>query len=91
MKAQCLARLGIYIKYLSHLVVCIVHTFQAFDNTFLNCMCCGCSCSTVFYGQYRCTGAGADETGRVGWSHELTTQEAEPFMSHDFIDGDDWL
>lgn len=54
-------------------------------------MFCGCLCSTVFYGQFRCTGDGADESGRVGWSHELTTQEAEPFMSHDFIDGDDWL
>lgn len=68
-----------------------VHILVLWRHFFWNCVRCGCSCSTVFYGQFQCTGDGADETSRVAWSHELTTQEAEPFMSHDFIDGDDWL
>ncbi|KAF5753026.1 Pectin lyase-like superfamily protein isoform 1 [Tripterygium wilfordii] len=46
---------------------------------------------TVFYGQYKCMGPGADKTGRVPWSRELTEEEAEPFISNSFIDGDQWL
>lgn len=48
-------------------------------------------CRTVFYGQYKCSGPGADHGVRVSWSRELTTQEAQPFISYDFIDGDEWL
>ncbi|KAK6151855.1 hypothetical protein DH2020_014490 [Rehmannia glutinosa] len=32
---------------------------------------------TVFYGQYKCTGAGASFAGRVSWSRELTDEEME--------------
>ncbi|XP_068639692.1 probable pectinesterase 53 [Aristolochia californica] len=46
---------------------------------------------TVFYGQYRCTGPGADFAGRVSWSRELTSQEARPFLSLNYIDGYEWL
>ncbi|EEF30860.1 Pectinesterase-2 precursor, putative [Ricinus communis] len=46
---------------------------------------------TVFYGQYKCSGPGAQFGGRVSWSRELTEQEAKPFVSIDFIDGQDWL
>ncbi|CAO2830541.1 unnamed protein product [Amaranthus hypochondriacus] len=46
---------------------------------------------TVFYGQYKCTGPGAEFGGRVSWAKELTKEEAQPFISTDFIDGDDWL
>ncbi|KAG9442929.1 hypothetical protein H6P81_018783 [Aristolochia fimbriata] len=46
---------------------------------------------TVFYGQYRCTGPGADFAGRVSWSRELTSQEARPFLSLNFIDGYEWI
>ncbi|PON99512.1 Pectinesterase, Tyr active site [Trema orientale] len=46
---------------------------------------------TVFYGQYKCTGPGAEYGGRVPWSRELTPQEAEPFISVDFINGYEWL
>ncbi|KAI8018075.1 putative pectinesterase 53 [Camellia lanceoleosa] len=46
---------------------------------------------TVFYGQYKCMGPGADFEGRVSWSRELTLQEAKPFISLNFIDGYDWL
>lgn len=47
--------------------------------------------SKVFFGQYKCTGPGADESKRVGWSHELTDTQAGAFQSLDFIDGASWL
>lgn len=46
---------------------------------------------TVFYGQYDCTGPGASMKGRVAWSHELTAEQAAPFMSLSFIDGEEWV
>ncbi|KAG9449396.1 hypothetical protein H6P81_009361 [Aristolochia fimbriata] len=46
---------------------------------------------TVFYGQYKCTGPGANYAGRVSWSRELTDQEAKPFISLSFIDGTEWI
>ncbi|KAL1808857.1 probable pectinesterase 53 [Daucus carota subsp. sativus] len=46
---------------------------------------------TVFYGQYKCSGAGANFAGRVSWSRELTDQEAKPFISLSFIDGSEWI
>lgn len=46
---------------------------------------------TVFYGQYKCWGAGADFGGRVSWSRELTAEEVEPFISPSFIDANEWL
>uniref|UniRef100_A0A6M2EK10 Pectinesterase n=1 Tax=Populus davidiana TaxID=266767 RepID=A0A6M2EK10_9ROSI len=46
---------------------------------------------TVFFGQYKCSGPGADFGGRVAWSRELTDQQAKPFISIGFIDGHEWL
>ncbi|XP_024370104.1 probable pectinesterase 53 [Physcomitrium patens] len=46
---------------------------------------------TVLYGQYQCSGPGASESGRVGWSHELTAGQAIAFSSVSFIDGNQWL
>ncbi|XP_073289750.1 probable pectinesterase 53 isoform X2 [Primulina huaijiensis] len=46
---------------------------------------------TVFYGQYKCSGAGASHAGRVSWSRELTDEEAKPFISLTFIDGSEWV
>ncbi|XP_026453438.1 probable pectinesterase 53 [Papaver somniferum] len=46
---------------------------------------------TVFFGQYKCYGPGADYGSRVAWSRELTEQEAEPFLSISFIDGHQWI
>ncbi|WZZ31062.1 hypothetical protein YC2023_014463 [Brassica napus] len=43
--------------------------------------------TTVFYGQYKCTGEGANYAGRVAWAKELTDEEAKPFISLTFIDG----
>eukprot|EP00253_Pinus_taeda_P026638 PITA_26638 len=46
---------------------------------------------TVFYGEYQCYGPGANMTGRVPWSHNLTEAEAAPFLNKSFINGDQWL
>jgi len=48
-------------------------------------------CSTVVFGQYKCSGPGAKQAGRVPWSHELTDMEAHPFLSLSFVDGDEWV
>ncbi|MCO5610665.1 hypothetical protein L7F22_064905 [Adiantum nelumboides] len=46
---------------------------------------------TVYYGQYKCSGPGANQNGRVAWAHELSDAEAAPFQSLNFIDGASWL
>lgn len=45
----------------------------------------------VYYGQYKCTGVGANTEGRVNWSKDLTDEEAAPFLTWDFVDGHDWI
>ncbi|XP_020099220.1 probable pectinesterase 53 [Ananas comosus] len=47
--------------------------------------------TTVFYGQYKCIGPGANFAGRVSWARELTDEEAKPFISMSFIDGSEWI
>ncbi|XP_024372006.1 probable pectinesterase 53 [Physcomitrium patens] len=47
--------------------------------------------ATVYYGQYKCTGPGANQAGRVAWSHELTDLEVVPFLSLSFVDGEAWV
>ena len=42
---------------------------------------------TVYYGQFRCYGPGANATGRASWSKELTMHDALPFIELSFIDG----
>ncbi|KAL6006061.1 putative pectinesterase 53 [Asimina triloba] len=46
---------------------------------------------TVFYGQYKCSGQGASFAGRVSWAKELTDEEAKPFISLSFVDGNEWI
>eukprot|EP01018_Ginkgo_biloba_P020334 Gb_41518 [translate_table: standard] len=46
---------------------------------------------TVFYGEYRCTGPGANGTLRVSYSQELNQTQAAPFLNNSYIDGDQWL
>lgn len=69
--------------------------FKAGTKFDMNGRCChlyfGCGGRTVFYGQYKCTGAGAGFAGRVSWSRELTDEEAKPFISLGFIDGSEWI
>ncbi|KAL0436013.1 UNVERIFIED_CONTAM: putative pectinesterase 53 [Sesamum radiatum] len=45
----------------------------------------------VYYGEYKCSGPGANLTGRVPWARALTDQEALPFIGTYYIDGDTWL
>lgn len=46
---------------------------------------------TAFYGEYMCSGPGANANGRVAWSHQLTAAQAAPFQSVSFIDGTSWI
>ncbi|XP_065864152.1 probable pectinesterase 53 [Euphorbia lathyris] len=46
---------------------------------------------SVFYGEYKCTGPGANSTGRVAWARILTDEEALPFIGTYYVDGDTWL
>ncbi|KAL0773887.1 hypothetical protein Bca101_039038 [Brassica carinata] len=46
---------------------------------------------TVYYGEYKCYGPGADRTQRVKWSKQVSDDEATVFLSKDFIGGKDWL
>ncbi|KAH7578206.1 hypothetical protein JRO89_XS01G0353500 [Xanthoceras sorbifolium] len=45
----------------------------------------------VFYGEYKCSGPGANLTGRVPWTRILTDEEAMPFIGTYYVDGDTWL
>ncbi|XP_030478454.2 putative pectinesterase 11 [Cannabis sativa] len=47
--------------------------------------------STVYYGEYKCYGPGANRSKRVGWSRSLTSDEAASYLTKDMIGGRDWL
>ncbi|KAL5563014.1 hypothetical protein UlMin_032761 [Ulmus minor] len=47
--------------------------------------------SSVYYGEYECSGPGADRSKRVEWSQSLSSDEAAPFLTKDLIGGKDWL
>jgi len=44
---------------------------------------------TARYGEYRCTGPGADRSQRVGWSRELTDEEARKYTVRNVLGGPD--
>lgn len=46
---------------------------------------------TVYYAQYKCYGPGANTTGRVNWSKDLSDSQAAPFLTWDYIDGSQWI
>ncbi|KAL3692923.1 hypothetical protein R1sor_006574 [Riccia sorocarpa] len=46
---------------------------------------------TAYYGEYSCFGPGSNTDGRVPWSKKLTLEEAQPFMTKSFIDGESWI
>ncbi|KAI3859529.1 hypothetical protein MKX03_008289 [Papaver bracteatum] len=46
---------------------------------------------SVYYGEYKCSGPGANATGRVQWARLLSDHEAKPFIGTYYIDGDAWL
>ncbi|KAL2935022.1 putative pectinesterase 53 [Bienertia sinuspersici] len=47
--------------------------------------------SRVYYGEYKCSGPGANMIGRVSWARALTDKEAEPFLGTYYIEGDTWI
>ncbi|KAI9193980.1 hypothetical protein LWI28_002016 [Acer negundo] len=49
------------------------------------------STENLFQAEYKCHGPGAETMNRVPWSKQLTEQEAENFLSINFIDGKNWL
>ncbi|XP_052178844.1 probable pectinesterase 8 [Diospyros lotus] len=46
---------------------------------------------TVFYGEYNCTGTGANTSLRVPYAQRLNNSQASPFLNLSFIDADQWL
>ncbi|XP_059440036.1 probable pectinesterase 53 isoform X1 [Corylus avellana] len=45
----------------------------------------------VYYGEYKCSGPGANFTGRVPWARMLGDEEAKPFIGTHYVEGDSWL
>ncbi|KAG6580640.1 putative pectinesterase 15, partial [Cucurbita argyrosperma subsp. sororia] len=46
---------------------------------------------SVLFGEYECSGEGANRSLRVPYSKQLNQVEAEPYMDVSYIDGDQWL
>ncbi|XP_010276488.1 PREDICTED: probable pectinesterase 53 isoform X2 [Nelumbo nucifera] len=46
---------------------------------------------SVYYGEYKCSGPGANLTGRVRWARTLTDKEAKPFIGAYYVNGKTWL
>ncbi|CAM8926626.1 unnamed protein product [Rhodiola kirilowii] len=46
---------------------------------------------TVYYGEYKNYGRGANRSKRVTWSKRLSVKEVEPFMTKGMIGGRNWL
>ncbi|KAL8144752.1 hypothetical protein AgCh_003090 [Apium graveolens] len=45
----------------------------------------------IFYGEYMCTGGGANMTLRASYAQRLNETQASPFLNASFIDADQWL
>eukprot|EP01018_Ginkgo_biloba_P003743 Gb_32012 [translate_table: standard] len=46
---------------------------------------------TVWFGEYKCSGEGANSQGRVSWTRRLSYDDVKPFLDRKFIDGEEWL
>ncbi|VFQ92687.1 unnamed protein product [Cuscuta campestris] len=46
---------------------------------------------SVFYGEYKCSGAGSETSLRVPYAQNLNDSQALPFLNASFINGDQWL
>ncbi|KAH9804171.1 Pectinesterase QRT1 [Citrus sinensis] len=46
---------------------------------------------TVVFGEYQCSGKGADRSHRPSWLKSLSYEEVQPFLNVTFIDGKEWL
>ncbi|PAN43778.1 hypothetical protein PAHAL_8G262600 [Panicum hallii] len=49
--------------------------------------------SGIYYGEFKCSGPGADakKKKRVGWALDLTEAQAKPFVGTHYIFGDSWI
>lgn len=47
--------------------------------------------STAYFAEYNSTGAGANPSARVSWSHQLTSSQAAQFSVNNFLNQDGWL
>ncbi|XP_059304140.1 probable pectinesterase/pectinesterase inhibitor 51 [Lycium ferocissimum] len=46
---------------------------------------------TLYYGEYRNTGAGANTAGRVPWSSQIPAEHVNSYSLQNFIQGDQWI
>ncbi|MCL7022116.1 hypothetical protein MKW94_020889 [Papaver nudicaule] len=46
---------------------------------------------TVYYGEYKCKGQGANPTGRVKYVKMLTDAEVKPYLDINYINGSTWI
>ncbi|XP_023894536.1 probable pectinesterase 8 [Quercus suber] len=46
---------------------------------------------TIFFGEYNCSGPGANMTMRLPYVLRLNDTQASPFLNVSFVDGDQWL
>ncbi|KAK0585909.1 hypothetical protein LWI29_036156 [Acer saccharum] len=46
---------------------------------------------TVLFGEFECSGGGANYTSRVSYGKQLMEYEAAPYMNISYIDGNEWL
>ncbi len=47
--------------------------------------------STAYFAEYNSTGAGANPSARVKWSHQLTSSQAAQYSLNTFLNQDGWL
>ncbi|KAL4278128.1 hypothetical protein GQ457_03G030480 [Hibiscus cannabinus] len=47
--------------------------------------------STVFYGEYKCYGPGANVSERVEWSQNLSVEEVELFLTKNITGCRSWI
>ena len=46
---------------------------------------------TIFYGEYNCSGPGAEVSKRAPYVQKLNDTQVAQFINMTFIDGDQWL
>lgn len=46
---------------------------------------------TLFYGEYKCSGPGANQSMRASYVQKLSDAQALAFLDASYIDGDQWL
>ncbi|MBA2391858.1 MAG: hypothetical protein H0V70_03845, partial [Ktedonobacteraceae bacterium] len=46
---------------------------------------------TAYFAEYNSSGAGANPSARVSWSHQLTAAQAQVYSVNAFLNQDGWL